>query len=632
MSIAGIFRYDSNKEGTSRLKAEVESMADALRHRSQACFYTEGSGFCLVSNHEEDPCDSLVVVYSGQFFNMNALKAELSLPDNAPCATVLKTAFKKWGNDFITHISGEFTIALYDKALDRLLLTRDRVGLRPLFYSCNNSGISFSSEVNALLRNTGDRQINYPALHAGILLHCVYSKEHLIKGIFELRAGHCLSLDFRNKKLVINKYWDRAFAIVNRAQEDYENEFKRLLNEAVKRRIPASGQKAGIALSGGIDSTLVLALVRKFHTGPVATYTVIADKDTQSEYHDARIAAARFDTEHHEIRVNARETMQNIPQIIWHMGELTSAYWFMSIASQMFFVGKAAKEDRCTSVFTGNAFELNLDGSKTPRKMYRLLHNSQKCPQLLRDHILPHLLPDKIRKILEPRGLYLWSTDDMKHIEEKYIMFTSAWGWESQLKKFYTQSMTEKIGAYQAKNIFSEYLTDCTAHDYFNKLLYIRFKAFSNLAAADRLFSAFGLMAQIPYLDVDLVQFTSSMPIQIKHNFTNAKYFIRKAYNNSDVLPISIFNKGKKESSPRFDYWEKEIIEIMLFFVSRLKKRDIFREKFVDRLLSKSGRAVEGWDQHFIFGLFILELWHRIFIDRPAIKTDDLTLDYLSRD
>jgi len=636
MFIAGAYRHNTINESRLFLDPIVSSMAQTMLLRNEHCYYIQDSEICFVSNSEHKSPSDLILVYAGQFFNIEELKVRFSLPNDSSCETVLKSAYKKWSCDFISHIAGEFVIALYDKINNQLFLSRDRVGLKPLYYCYDETMLMFASEVKALLRVKEKRTLSFASLHSGIVFGSVYSREHLVEGVYELRPGHNLIMNSQSKIPVHHQYWDRVFNITKHPFSYYERGFKLLLNEAVKKRLPSPNVKVGISFSGGIDSTVILALVKEFYPGPIETYTAAAEGDKFSELREARFIAKHFQIKHHEIFITAYEAIQSLPKVIWHMGEFTTPYRFASIPLQTYFVGKLAKENGCSCLFTGNGVEHNLDGNGAQRIVYKYYHNSKKTPKFIHDIIIP-LLPSRIKNVLRRKYSYFLTTEEMNNIAELYFLANSWWWWakELYLKGLYTEGFARSIGSYSAQDIISEYLEGCAAQDYFNKLLYIDFKTWNsrrNLVTNERLFGAFGIQLQIPFLDVDLIRFSSSMPISVKHNFKDDKYFIRRIYNEGDVLPPEVFKKGKRDSILHFDFCHGPTLDVISYFVNSLKKRKIFREHFIDRVLQSAKKKPKRGEYYFrIFGLFELELWFRIFIDHPDIEEENLTLDYLDR-
>jgi asparagine synthetase B (glutamine-hydrolysing) len=214
-------------------------------------------------------------------------------------------------------------------------------------------------------------------------------------------------------------------------------------------------------------------------------------------------------------------------------------------------------------------------------------------------------------------------------------LFNTGWIKETTLRRRYTQETNDRLGDTQAKSILSDYLKKCNARDYFNKLLYIDFKTWNsrrNLIANERLFGAFGIVSHIPFLDVDLIEFSSSWPIAMKHSFKDSKYCIRKYFRDEKFLPRAVFDKGKKDSLLRFPYWQNDTLDAILHFADRLRTRRLFNENFIDKVLSRAKNRPDRAYQYLVFGFFVLELWLRIFVDRSEIAERDLTLDHLAQD
>ena len=628
MFIAGAYQNSNRDNQPVDLFLLVSSMAQTLSHRSSKYFCINEANVSLASNNKPDDNQSeyeqdykdILLVYSGRLFNQRELKSVLLLPEGASVETVLKAAYWKWGDVFIERLKGEIAIAIYDKPRSRLLLARDRVGMKPMFYCYEEGMFRFASEVKALVRQKKNIEINCASVHSCLVFGWVYSAEHLIKGVYELRAGHVLILEKDSDNPVIHQYWDRVFNISRSLFSYYEETFRVLLKESVKKRLPASEEKVGVALSGGVDSTLITALISQYHQGPIHTYTMIAKGDKHSEYRHARLVAKRFDTEHHEIVVSAEEALQSLPRILWYMDEFTGSNSSASICMQVYFTGKSANEHECRYIFTGNGVEHNFDGNLGQRRIYKFFHNSNKVPGLLKDKFLSRL-PDKLKR----RISYSWSTGELAGLEEHYIK--SVCGEHNlNLPSRYSSDFKKKSDLYYFRNMLSEYINTHIADEYFNKLIYLNFKTARYSVINERLFGAFGICTQIPFNDTEVIQLSSSMPIKFKHNFRKTKYFIKRIF--KETLPSAILQKEKCRSYPRFAFSGQKSLNIMSFFVNQLRKREIFEDSYIDEILSSEGNLEVAGD---LLRLFSLELWLRIFLDNPGISEDNLTLDFLSR-
>ena len=174
--------------------------------------------------------------------------------------------------------------------------------------------------------------------------------------------------------------------------------------------------------------------------------------------------------------------------------------------------------------------------------------------------------------------------------------------------------------------MLAAYINTHSADELVNKLLYLCFKTGVNSLINERLLGAFGVSTQIPFNDSDLIQFSSSMPIELKYNLKTNKYFIKKIF--KDHFPRSIFDKEKVISIPGFDFSGSEPLNIMKFFIQNLKRRKIFEERYLEKVLSSK---TDQNTASLLLKLCSLELWLRIFIDNPGIENENLTLEYLSR-
>ena len=638
MFIAGVFRYGKSKRWRTGLRHLIFSICVKLSHRSKACYYIFGDGFSFVSNNPQtkdknrfpgnEYLRGLEIVYSGKFFDIGQLKKRLSLHDGDSLENAIKKAYMVWGYDFVKRLKGEFAVALYDKTQARLILARDRIGLQPLYYYIDGKVIIFASEKNALLQYKRKMIINYSCIHANILYSSTYSREQQFKGIYELRPGNMLTIHLESKRPGIYKYWDIRFNIIRRDFSYYRNGFRYLFEESIKKRLPPDGSKIGVASSGGIDSALIISFLTRFYQRKIETFTIGPREsgryfNRKHEYKDARMVSRYFNTKHHELLVYSREVIGYLPRVIWHMGEIPCFGVSISQGIMVYLLGRLAKKNGCRCIFTGNGVELILDGNDPQRELYKRMHHSNKIPEKIRDEFIPHL-PRALKK-----RLHIWSTSDMKNIEEKYIRRNSPWHKEAVLRNYYTGSFRNKLKAFRAKTVLKDYLMQCDAKDYFNKLLYIDLKTWNsrrNLIINERLLAASGIKLEIPFIDAELVEFCCRMPLNVKHHFSDKKYFLRRLYKN--YIPKKISNKGKQGSNMGFNLSSSKAREIVLHFVNLTRERGLFKKSFIDKLLSgckNNPRAINDK----MFCLFTIELWFRIFVDNHDIEEKNLTYDYL---
>ena len=619
--IAGVIRRDVKRAPHRRLKESVCRMARQLSHRNTARHYTEGKNFCFVSSNSSKvtPADNIIlqVAYAGNFNDVSVLRRKLQLKNKRySAADLLTKSYEKYGKDFARYLSGQFAIALYDNRNNVTLLARDKIGLQPLYYLFDDEYLYFASEIKALLLYSRHRSINPKSLHANILFGATYSKEQLFEGIYELRPGEVFVFS-QTQKPETKKYWDIQFRESHHTLSFYQKQFRSLLREAVERRLPVGASKVGLALSGGVDSTVILAHLRKQFKGTVETYTV-RYRRFPGEHEEAQRVAKHFGARHHDVCVSS-DAVEYFPKVIWHLNDIITFTPLLGLL--VYLIGQEVRKNHCGHIFTGNGTELILDANHPGRELYLRRYHAAGVPERFQK-----AFPKNIRKEFFANIPPLKA---FNNIEDMYVKFyASWWGNENLLKEHYTKDFLAKIKSYRARSILSEHLKHCQDTDYFNKILYIDLKTWNarrNLITNERLLSAFGLSSQIPLIDSDLVDFCATIPAGIKYQPFDDKFFFRETY--KDILPKEILKKGKRPSGLPDNILEDKI-DVILHFVELFKKRNIFKVSYLEKTMRdiRFGQC----QPYFLLNFFIMELWFKIFVDRPDIKKEDLTLDGLA--
>src|SRR5262249_3078728 len=343
--IAGI----ANRDGRPFDEAVLHRMCDAMVHRGP-----DGAGYYVnssrggVSSHEQGPASvglgirrlavidlitgdqpihnedqTIWVVLNGEIYNYRELRGELEALGHSfytlTDTEVIVHAYEEYGCDAPKRLRGMFAFAVWDDRMQRLLLARDRVGKKPLLYSIRNGNLAFASEFQALLRHPDiPREVNYQALHLYLSFACVPAPLTAFSGIQKLEPGHLLL--WGNGEARIEKYWSLDFTskIAIDEQEAVERAVQ-LIRDAVRARM-VSDVPLGAFLSGGIDSSAVVAFMSELSTRPTKTFSIGFDEDDYSELKHSRRIAQRFGTDHHEF-VMPPDIEDVLPKLVRHYGE-----------------------------------------------------------------------------------------------------------------------------------------------------------------------------------------------------------------------------------------------------------------------------------------------------------------------
>ncbi len=267
-------------------------------------------------HHNED--ETIWVVFNGEIYNFQELKESLEKKKHqfysGTDTEVIVHAYEEWGFDCLKYFNGMFAFALWDRNKNLLFIARDRLGVKPLHYYWDGEKFLFASEIKAILEDHSiKKEINEQALSEFLSLEYVPAPHTMFKNIYKLKPGHYLTL--KEKKLTITQYWDISNKENTRYNEqDWVDTTKELLKDAVEKRM-ISDVPLGAFLSGGIDSSTVVAIMSSFSELPIKTFSIGFTEASYDESKDARIIAEKFNTDHHEKIVDAKEILKIFPKV-----------------------------------------------------------------------------------------------------------------------------------------------------------------------------------------------------------------------------------------------------------------------------------------------------------------------------
>ncbi|MBI4465239.1 MAG: asparagine synthase (glutamine-hydrolyzing), partial [Acidobacteria bacterium] len=384
--ICGIVNFDPSLPVDKKL---LERMTGVLAHRGpdDQGFFVEanvglghrrlsiidlGGGRQPIFNEDR----SAVIVFNGEIYNYADLTAELvkrghSFRTRSDTETILHS-YDELGDRCVDWLRGMFAFAVWDRRQRRLLLARDRLGVKPLYFYRGETFFAFASEIKALLEVPSvPRQLDMEALDIYLSLRYVPGPRTMFKNIYKLQPGHLLVLD--QNRIRIHKYWDiPSGPPQQRSIQEVLPEFQQLLEESVRLRLVAE-VPLGVFLSGGLDSSAILAVMSKVIGGErIKTFSVgyvaeDAEEEKSNEFEYARMAARKFGAEHHEFRVSATDFRDAIPDLVWHLDEPLAD----PSCIPLYFISKLARK-HITVVLSGEGADEILAGYYIYRKMLML--------------------------------------------------------------------------------------------------------------------------------------------------------------------------------------------------------------------------------------------------------------------
>jgi len=618
--ICGIYNYKTLLPARAE---QVEKMYGVMRHRGpdgHGSFADGpiGLGHCRLSildtsSRGSQPMKSedgsIVIVFNGEIYNFIELRELLAQKGyvfrTGTDTEVIIQMYREFGEKCLDYFVGMFAFALWDAKEQKLFLVRDRLGVKPLYYLSTPDGILFGSEVKSILEAAPKRPVvQLQALDCFMSFGYVPGERSLFEGVLKLSAGHYMIVS--NGKPIVRRYWDLVFSEeADRGEAYYVEKLREILLDASRIRL-RSDVPLGVFLSGGLDSSSVVALLARELNEPIKTFSVAYDKGGDfDETHYSRIVARKFHTDHHEFYVDPAEFRDFIPKFVWFMDEPVTE----AAAISLYFIAKLAR-DYVTVVLSGEGADEMFAGYPIYHYM-KVLDNYRRLPQMLREGILNPLLSriggDKVKK-------YLQLSENPLH--ERY---TGVSLYEAPVKQqLYTQSFKSELNGFNSLDVIAPHYKNSEHWDPLNRMLYLDIKTWlvdDILIKADRMSMAPSLELRSPFLDHRIAEFAASLPVKYKLNGRTGKYILKKSMEG--ILPPEIIYRKKKGfPTPLETMFKHELNEyaVELLTERRTIDRGYFDPGFVARILDEHTRGARAHHK-IIWQLIVLEEWHRCFAD-----------------
>jgi len=564
--------------------------------------------------HNEDRTVS--VVLNGEIYNYPELRAELEAKGHRfytkSDTEAIVHAYEEYGCDVPKRLRGMFAFALWDQRRHRLLLARDRVGKKPLLYYTTGNELIFASEFQALLRHPGvGREPDREALSHYLSFMCVPAPLTAFRGVRKLEPGHLLV--WQNGEVRIERYWSLDFeGKVSLTEEEAGERAVELLREAVRVRL-MSDVPLGAFLSGGVDSSAVVALMSEFSAEAVKTFSIGFDEQDFSEISHARRIAERFGTDHHEFIVRP-DAVEVLPALVRHYGEPYAD----SSAIPTYYLSKMTRQ-HVTVVLNGDGGDECFAGYERYAAM-RLADHYHRLPRLLREGLFePAIarLPDagtsrsafgKARRFLGVVGLPR---------DQRYLKWTSAI--DEQLKsKLCADDSLHQSGRPHTVEYLEKWFAGNGSIDVVDRSLMADTACYlpnDLLVKVDIASMAVSLEARSPFLDHHLMEFAAALPARYKLRRLTTKYLLKKALRG--LIPSANLTRPKMGFGVPIGLWLRRELRDLLketILSERAARRGYFNQEVVRHLVDQhqSGRRDYA---HQVWTMLMLELWHREFID-----------------
>lgn len=625
--IAGVI----NPQGTNPdEKILLRNMCDAMAHRGpdDAGYYSSGcasigmrrlSIIDLQTGHQplfnED--GTLAVILNGEIYNYKDLRRMLIDKGHSFSSTsdteVIVHLYEEFGDDCVRKMRGMFCFALWDNKRQRLLLARDRVGIKQVYYTQRGGRLLFASEIKCLLKDPSTTpRVNTDALASYLSFLYVPAPATMFEGILELPAAHYLV--WEKGHIRIEQYWQLAYSPENNHPESYYVEgLLDKLTDAVKSHL-ISDVPLGAFLSGGIDSGSIVALMSGISSGPVETFTMGFEGKYgfYDERADARLVAEKYHTAHHESLVKP-DVAAILPQIVWGLDQPLAD----SSAVPSYYVCQMARS-RVTVALSAMGGDEMAGGYE--RYLGILLGNGyRKLPAALR-HLMARtagLLPDfggKGRYSSARLKRFLRSVDSDPAGAYFHLLATFD---GPELERILADQWRTELGHAAPSERVAQAFRRSGSNDVVDQMLFTDLTGYLQgdlLPLTDRMSMLHSLEVRVPFLDHELLEFAATIPPGLKIHKLTKKYTLRKAATN--LLPPEHFRKSKRGFSIPLAFWLRNELRPFverLLSPQRVMEMGYFDPGRVSSLLSEHFTAQENHENK-IWALMMFALWHEMYV------------------
>jgi asparagine synthase (glutamine-hydrolysing) len=568
---------------------------------------------------------TVAAVFNGELYNFTGLRDELlakghrfTSHSDTECLVHL---YEEFGDDLVHRLRGMFAFAIWDARRRRLLLARDRVGKKPLFWRQDGHSLSFGSELKSLVQDPAvRREVDLVALHHYLTYQYVPAPWSIYRGVHKLPPGHLLV--WQDGAVELRRYWrlDCAPRPVDSVDAAAER-LRELLVEAIRIRM-VSERPLGAFLSGGVDSSAVVAAMARHTSGPVKTFSIGFDDGRFDERRYARMVAERYGTDHHELVVTP-SALDILPELAWHFDEPFAD----SSAIPSFYVARLSRE-HVTVVLNGDGGDECFGGYRR----YAVMAKAGRVP-----------VPAAVRAGLRRTGSWLVDRSaprsrlrDVGRVLDllgqpgprRYARLMSYFTPE-QKDMLYSDAVREQLAGVDSYELLDEAFAASRADSDVGRVIDVDVNTYlpgDLLVKVDIATMAHSLEARSPFLDHVLLEWAAGLPVELKVRSGTTKYLLKRAV--AEWLPDELIRRPKMGFGVPLAAWLRTDLRELAWDVltdQTARSRGLFRPETVTRLLR---RHDEGHDHASrIWALIQFELWHRAFVDdraggpRPGSRT-----------
>jgi asparagine synthase (glutamine-hydrolysing) len=568
-----------------------------------------------ISNENE----TMWIVCNGEIYNFQTLRSQLQQKGHSfktqSDTEVILHAYEEHNENCLRYLRGMFAFALWDNRRKKLFLARDRAGKKPLFYASLPTAFVFASELQALLQHPDlEREVNPAAIHEYLSFGYIAAPHTAFAGVYKLPPAHFIVVDLSKGSPAVHRerYWQLVYGPKLKLDEaEAIAALQEKLSEAIKLRM-ISDVPIGALLSGGTDSSTVVALMSQLTSQPVKTFSIGFAEQRFNELHYARLVAKQYGTDHHEIIVRPK-ALEILPMLVRHYGEPFAD----SSAIPSFYVAQMARQ-HVTVALNGDGGDEDFAGY--PRYIgnwiewkYRHLPPKIKHGAL---KVVDGLAPDNPRHPL--RRLQKSMAIVCESLPKRYKLAMTAVFDDEEKQQIYALPFSQTVAALAVDGWFDDLFAHCNGLDDIDLMLTADVQSYlpyDLLVKMDIASMANSLEARSPFLDHEVMEFAARLPLAYKLRGMRQKYLLVKLAGK--LVPKEILYRPKMGFAMPIGSWFRQDLKNLLYetvLSPTALKRAYFRPQTVQQIVQThiNGQRDYGYA---LWALLMLELWFREFID-----------------
>jgi asparagine synthase (glutamine-hydrolysing) len=524
----------------------------------------------------------------------------------------LAKLYDQHGCDFVHHLRGAFSVVIWDRRNRELIAAVDPFGIKRLVYATRGESVVVASRLDALTRAPGiSSDINPRAIATFLNFGLSLAPETIFRNIRRLPPGCLLRASLGG--LRIDRYWDMRYGV---GAETDERRLCGEMEEVFERAVAANCRndafsQIGAYLSGGTDSSTVVAMMSRLDRGPVQAFSIGFEEERFNELEYAQITAAKFRAKHHIYRVTAEDCLKAIPNMIRYFDEPFAN----ASAIPTYFCARLAAQNGVQALLSGDGGD-ELFGGNERYRTDKIFHLYQMLPKLLRKGAVEPALA-----VLPVRIARSYVRRSNLHPLERYFSYNFLR--EHAPEKVFHPDFRAALGEYSVLEAPARYYENAAAKDRLDRLLYVDIKITlgdSDLPKVTQMSELAGIQTRFPLLDLAVAEFSGRVPAGLKVKGLNKRYLFKRALRN--LLPSEVIRKKKHGFGIPVSIWlksDRQLRELAndALRSTRFVERGYFRRGFVDELFRSYALDDSSYYGDCVWSVLVLELWHRQFVDAP---------------